>query len=117
MESMCDNCPFAKSGDGLKLRKSLGPGRWASILAELRAGLHFHCHKTTGEEDEEGNPDTSKSLVCAGSIAWQEKHNCVSQLARIVERLELFKGRSNRGDNLCSVRKNGRIQRPLRMDG
>lgn len=96
----CDNCPFAKSGDGLHLRKSLGLSRWRSILASLRSGLHFHCHKTTGQEDDEGNPDTTKALVCAGSIEWQEKHNCTSQLAQIVERLKLFKrgtdGASNR---------------------
>ena len=81
-EKMCDDCPFAKSGAGLHLRKTLGRGRWREILDSLRSDSHFVCHKTTTET---GN---GTNLDCAGSIEWQMKHNGQpSQFARIMERV------------------------------
>jgi hypothetical protein len=81
----CANCPFASSGPGLRLRKSLAKGRWRSILDGLRKQNHFSCHETTPET---GN---GTNLVCAGSIEWQEKHNCRAQLVQVMQRMEYFK--------------------------
>jgi len=81
-EKMCCDCPFAKSGPGLHLRKSLHPRRWREILFCLRMDGHFHCHKTT---DETGD---GSELLCAGSLEWQEKNlGYVGQLARIMQQI------------------------------
>lgn len=85
MREKCADCPFAKSGPGLHLRKSLRPGRWFDILADLRAGKHFTCHKTT---EETGN---NTNLVCAGAIEWQEKHGCISAIVQIMGRLGILR--------------------------
>ena len=82
MEKMCDNCPFAKTGSGAILRKSLRGGRWKEITDNLKKDGHFLCHKTTRQT---GNGD---ELVCAGAIEWQEKRNLPSQYVRICERME-----------------------------
>jgi hypothetical protein len=46
---------------------------------------HFVCHKTS---DETGN---GSNLLCAGAIAWQEKHGCVSTFQQIMERLTFIR--------------------------
>jgi hypothetical protein len=80
MPSMCDSCPFARTGAGAHLRRTLR--RWRAILADMKRDKHFLCHKTTDETGEGSN------LHCAGSIIWQMKHNGrPSQCARIAERL------------------------------
>jgi hypothetical protein len=81
----CADCPFAKKGAGLKLRRSLRPGRFAEILRGLRREGYFICHKTTRQT---GN---GTNLVCAGSIEWQEKRGLTSQYQRICERLAAFR--------------------------
>ena len=88
VKTMCDNCPFATSGPGFHLRKSLGRGRWAGILHHLMADGHFHCHKTVLYDDEgEGLPGSGK--ICAGSLEWQIKNlGYVGNLARIMERVD-----------------------------
>jgi|SRR5712691_9814845 len=83
-KSKCEDCPFAKRGAGLHLRRTLRPGRWREILSDLAHQEHFYCHKTT---DETG--DGSK-LVCAGSIEWQEQRGYSSQFVRICERLDAW---------------------------
>ena len=84
MAAMCADCPFAASGPGLHLRKSLRPGRWREILAGLRRQEHFVCHKTTDETGDGSN------LICAGSIEWQDKRGVSSQYLRVCERLDYF---------------------------
>lgn len=82
VDKKCSNCPFASSGAGLYLRKTLARGRWREILNALRMDGHFRCHKTT---DETGN---GTNLLCAGSLEWQEKNlGYVGQLARIMQRI------------------------------
>lgn len=82
MLSKCADCPFASSGPGLHLRKTLDPGRWREILHGLRTDRHFHCHKTTDETGDGTN------LVCAGSLEWSEKHNVSQNFCRVLERVE-----------------------------
>jgi hypothetical protein len=82
MKEMCDNCPFARSGAGLRLRKSLDWYRWQEILESLRHDLHFLCHKTTDETGDGSN------LICAGALAWQEKRGLSSNLQRVMERID-----------------------------
>jgi len=82
MSKKCADCPFAKRGPGLRLRRSLAPGRWKGILASLRRGETFNCHKTTLET---GN---GTNLVCAGAIEWQASQGTSSNYQRICERLE-----------------------------
>jgi hypothetical protein len=82
MVDQCVDCPFADSGDGLQLRRSLQAGRWREILADLRRGGHFTCHKTTAATGNGSN------LMCAGAIAWQEARGYSSNYQRICERLD-----------------------------
>lgn len=87
VKKQCDNCPFATSGPGLRLRRHLNPGRWRGILAGLRNETHFVCHKTAeyeGDEDVLVGP----ALVCAGSIEWQHKRGLKSRLERLIEAFE-----------------------------
>jgi hypothetical protein len=84
MPAPCENCPFNRSGDGLRLRKSLGVLRWNRILGALLRGEHFACHKTTEETGDGSN------LICAGAIAYQEKKGVSSNLQRVMERLDYF---------------------------
>ena len=87
MKEMCADCPFAKTGPGVHLRKTLRPGRWREITSGLLRGEHFNCHKTTDETGDGSN------LVCAGSIEWQDKRGLSSQYARIAERLDYFRAK------------------------
>lgn len=103
MDQLCANCPFAKSGPGLALRKSLRPGRWREILRALLRGEVFWCHKTTGdgEWDEDGTYHASHhERICAGAIAYQEDAGTTSQVQQIMERLE-------RRDQLARQHKKG----------
>ena len=79
MPAKCDNCPFATSGPGLALAKSLRSGRMAEIKRGLLHGESFQCHKTTDETGDGSN------LLCAGAIEWQEKHGASSNLQRVME--------------------------------
>ena len=89
MSQPCENCPFAASGAGLQLRRSLAPGRWREILAGLRRGETFNCHKTT-EHDDDGEWIVGTGLYCAGALEWQEAHDCTSNYARVADRLHAF---------------------------
>jgi hypothetical protein len=89
MEKKCADCPFASRGSGLRLRKSLRPGRWQGILDSLANGNYFPCHQTTNDEGNGG-------LVCAGSIEWQDRHSYSSAYVRIAayqERMEKQRAR------------------------
>ena len=88
MAAMCDNCPFAESGAGLHLRKSLGPGRWREITSGLRHDHSFNCHKTTAETGD------GSELMCAGSIEWMNARGVSTNLLRQMERCDAIFGRS-----------------------
>lgn len=98
MKEKCADCPFSKTGPGLHLRRTLRPGRWREILASLRRGEHFCCHKTTNETGDGSN------LICAGTIEWQEKHGCVAQFVQICERIDYWirQGKIKTGGNQSS---------------
>lgn len=89
MPAQCADCPFAKSGAGLHLRKSLAKGRWQEITSELLDGSYFMCHKTT---EETGN-NTNK--LCAGALEFQEQNNVSSNYQRVCESLDYFKEKRN----------------------
>ena len=97
MAAMCDNCPFAEEGAGLQLRLSLGPGRWRSILKDLRKGQHFLCHKTTTGEESDNEQDegqykpNGRERICAGSRAYQASLGIVSDAEQIMERVLMMK--------------------------
>jgi hypothetical protein len=92
VKSKCCDCPFADSGAGLHLRKSLGRGRWREILASLRDEKTFPCHKTTKYDDDEGEALPGTGLLCAGAIEWQEKHNVVlPQVVQVMQRLDRWR--------------------------
>lgn len=86
----CGDCPFNDDGPGLALRKSLR--RWPSILASLKRGEYFRCHQTVEFEDD-GEARLGSGLVCAGAIAWQDKHGCESNFVRVCRRLDGFEKR------------------------
>lgn len=85
MQEPCFSCPFNASGPGLRLRKSLRPARWREITSGLRRGEHFTCHKTDAETGD------GSELLCAGAIAFQERHGVSSNLQRICERLDAIR--------------------------
>ncbi len=77
MNAMCNNCPFASKGPGLRLRKSLMPGRWRGILMGVLLGQAFFCHKTTDDNAQDDDYDrympTGKEQVCFGSLEYIRK--------------------------------------------
>jgi hypothetical protein len=87
MEQPCVDCPFNASGPGLRLRRSLRPGRWRSILAGLLQGEWFACHKTTRDDDDESHASAG-ARYCAGAIAYEDKHQVSSNYRRVCERLD-----------------------------
>lgn len=88
----CNDCPFNKDGPGLAMRRSLRAGRWRSILASLRGGHHFFCHKTyTGGDEDDEERDFKRARICAGSIAWEDAHGIESQARQIFQRLDARK--------------------------
>lgn len=89
MSKMCADCPFANSGPGLHLRRTLRASRWQEIKNKLLGGGHFICHKTT-EETGDGS-----KRICAGSIEWQKKRGIVSDLYQVMERLDWFARKRN----------------------
>lgn len=102
MSAMCESCPFAESGAGLHLRKTLRKERWREILSGLRRDQHFICHKTS---DETG--DGSK-LVCAGSLEWSEKHGVSQNFVRVMENLDYFAERRKEKATRTQDRRMGR---------
>lgn len=93
LDKPCSNCPFNRSGPGLRLRRGLMPGRFAEILRGLKRGDHFICHKTSSEDiDYEKGTCVAEmlaygGLLCAGAIEWQAKRGIVSQALEICQRL------------------------------
>lgn len=92
-EAMCDNCPFAPSGPGLALRKSLRPGRFNAIAQAVFQGIPFWCHKTTdwdAEENEDGDEYTlvGRERECGGSVAFRRRaQEARAEREALVERL------------------------------
>ena len=70
---LCESCPFARRGKGLRLARSLRRGRMAEIKRGLLAGEVFPCHQTV-EYDDDGEPVLGTGLVCAGALAFQGTH-------------------------------------------
>jgi hypothetical protein len=97
MVERCSNCPFAESGEGLRERESLRPGRMEEIFEELGKGSYFVCHKTicadgVCESDGrvEGNVKAivaAGHLYCAGALQWQRERGIEPEYARICRRL------------------------------
>lgn len=79
MPKKCTDCPFHRSGPGLALRRTLRPRRWKAILAALREGKFFPCHKTTKATGDGSNK------VCRGSIEWQNAHGYSSAYVRLAQ--------------------------------
>ena len=77
----CADCPFNETGPGRHLRNTLRPGRFDSILADLREGKVFLCHKTTPETGD------GSEKVCAGALAYQRRNGCVPDGVQVAERL------------------------------
>lgn len=88
METMCEDCPFARYGPGRYLRATLAPGRWRSILRSLKHSC-FPCHKTTPET---GN---GTNLICAGAYAHQVRYKLWPQYRQVMERLAQMKRGKN----------------------
>lgn len=86
VKKLCSDCPFNNSGPGRALRRSLRPARWREILKSLRNEFTFVCHKTSEETGDGSN------LLCAGAIAYQEKHaQFMPAYVQVMERMEAMK--------------------------
>lgn len=91
MDTLCNDCPFATSGPGLALRKSLRRGRFAEIKRDLAGGqLHFLCHKTTDETGDGSN------RICAGAIEYQRRLGTSSNLERVLGRIDAIFSRKDK---------------------
>lgn len=91
----CADCPFARTGPGARLRRTLTPARWKGILHDLMNDRHFLCHKTTEETGDGSN------LVCAGAIEWQDRHGVSANFVRVMERVDgIFKNRKTGEPNV-----------------
>jgi hypothetical protein len=84
-ETQCASCPFHEKGKGFQLRNSLNPGRWRQILRDLDRQCHFKCHESLDEDHPENE------VVCRGSYEYQAAQGIKSNLAQVMERLELMK--------------------------
>ncbi len=89
MPTPCQGCPFSDTEAGRRQLAALTAPRRAQIKRELlgkggREPTHFLCHKTTREC---GN---GTNLVCAGALAFQEKHGVSSNYQRVCESIEYF---------------------------
>lgn len=76
----CNQCPFTMKSFSLKRLKEFA-----------QDGL-FHCHKSgkteySEELEMEEFIPSSKSVVCAGMLIFNEKRNNPNQMMRICERL------------------------------
>jgi hypothetical protein len=80
----CDNCPFRKNGEGIKLN----PGRIRELARTVgRLGHGFHCHKTV-HRDDDGEPTTThREQLCAGSLAFTL--NVGDDMAKVVVAIRL----------------------------
>jgi hypothetical protein len=91
MVTPCTTCPFNPTGPGRIIRTRLRQSRWRGILASLRKGEVFWCHKTAyrnGDAVDDLYVPTKHDRVCAGAIVWQEAHHCTSNYQRVAERLD-----------------------------
>lgn len=86
MRKPCSDCPFNREGKGAQLRRSLRQPRWRRILQSLREGNYFPCHQST-VCDSEGEPIAGSGLVCAGSLAWQDRNGYSSAYVRLSRHL------------------------------
>ena len=102
MTAPCDNCPFLREG-GVRVHPD-----FARQLAMSRSHPHgggFRCHKTNklepvapgwdgGDPPDTGHPDAGNypwEYECAGGLIFGEKQGGIPQMARIAERLGLYK--------------------------
>lgn len=89
MKKMCVDCPFASSGPGAHLRRTLRPGRMEEIKQGLRDGNYFPCHQGLGDGlDDDGEEINVANLVCAGALSWQEGNGYSSVYVRLCRALE-----------------------------
>ena len=97
MLEQCSNCPFMETGEGLRERESLKPGRFDEIVAELTKGSHFMCHKFICEDgvcESDGWVESNVlkivavgHLYCAGALQWQRQRGIAPEYVRICQRL------------------------------
>jgi hypothetical protein len=88
MVAPCETCPFSDSEGGTRMRRSLRPGRVASIKRGLLRGDAFHCHKTVGHDDEDEAVIGAGARLCAGALAWQNGRGASSNYQRVCESLD-----------------------------
>src|SRR5258707_5153100 len=82
MATKCEMCPFARTGPGAHLRRTLRAGRFESILHDLCEGYYFTCHKTTRQTGNGSN------LVCAGAIEWQDRKGFSCAYVRLCQNFD-----------------------------
>ena len=86
MPTKCDTCPFHTTGPGLRLRKTLR--RWSQILASIRRGEAFYCHKTTTHDEDGEFVPTRAARYCAGALEYEDTAGVSSNYRRVCERLD-----------------------------
>jgi hypothetical protein len=78
----CDNCPFRNDRPGF-----LSRGRARSLIADMRFGKHFLCHKTLDYDVEECPAQTTEATkICAGYVLLAENIRASIQIVRLAER-------------------------------
>lgn len=96
MKEPCAGCPFSDTEAGKRQWKVLTPAFKRQLRRDLlgRGGqepTHFFCHKTAKHDDETGEfTPTTANLVCAGALAFQDKHGVSSNYVRVCETLDYY---------------------------
>ena len=86
----CAHCPFRNDRPGF-----LAQGRAREILACMKQGENFPCHKTLDYDTEENDPvSTSRTAVCAGYAILAQLTDQPTQIMQIAERFGFFDPRS-----------------------
>lgn len=80
LKTPCKDCPFIK---GSSTNTTLAEGRLESIVADIRVGMSFTCHKTL-------ELPSTKQQHCAGALVFLEKEENPNQMMRIAERIGFY---------------------------
>lgn len=81
----CKNCPFLKAKGAVRLSEARAMEIGEMMLSSQ--GGEFTCHKTSSSTN-----DVPKDMEqhCAGAIAFAFKHDNMTQMMRITQRLGMF---------------------------
>ena len=88
MKEPCSNCPFRSD----RPFGALSVERAEEIAIALHQDSTFHCHKTTGSDEEGRGVITKNSKLCTGAAIFLENTRPGGMLANLGFRLGFMRG-------------------------